>query len=51
MMSSRCTWLYVLKLKYDASNVLQWYCLMIETQFETKIQIIRLDNREEFDVK
>ena len=48
---SRCTWNYMLKLKSDATTTLQSFCAMIETQFETKIKIIRSDNGGEFNMK
>ena len=48
---SRCTWVYLLKYKSDASTILQGFYTLIETQFATKIKTIRSDNGGEFDLK
>lgn len=48
---SRCTCAYMLKQKCDATAALQGFCAMVETQFETKIKIIRIDNGGEFNMK
>lgn len=49
---SRCNWVHALKLKSNArSTSLQGFCSMIETQLETKIKVIILDNGGEFDMK
>lgn len=48
---SRCTWVYLLKLKSNASDALKNFCVMIETQFGSKIKVIRSDNGGEFDMK
>lgn len=48
---SRCTWIYLLKLKSDALIILQTFYTMIETQFHSKIKVIRTDNGKEFNLK
>lgn len=48
---SRCNCVFVLTLKSEASNMLQSFCAMIATLFETKIKIIRIYNGGELDMK
>jgi hypothetical protein len=46
--TSRAIWIYPIKYKSDALDVLTRFYTLIEVQFKTKIQIIRLDNAAEF---
>lgn len=39
---SRCTWTYMLKAKSDAKHCLQSFYTLAETQYNTKIKIIRV---------
>lgn len=48
---SRCTWVYMLKNKSDATTALQGFCGLINTQFQSQIKIIRTNNAEEFEMK
>ena len=41
----------MLKLKYDGIGALQQFCAMIETQFDSKIKVIRSDNGKKFAMK
>ena len=45
---TRMTWLYQLKNKDEVFTVFQAFHAMIQTQFSTKIQILRSDNGGEF---
>jgi len=45
---SRCVWIYAIKHKGDAYDVLVSFFKMIETQFEVKIKAFKLDNAKEF---
>ncbi len=45
---TRAIWVYALKNKSDAYNILILFYKIIETQFNTKIKAIRLDNAKEF---
>lgn len=42
------TWLYLLNHKSDVFSAFQSFHVMIQTQFSTKIQILRSDNGGEF---
>ena len=46
--ASRAIWIYPIKQKSDAFDVLIKFYTLIETQFEVKILVIRLDNAQEF---
>ncbi|GMI79954.1 hypothetical protein HRI_001664700 [Hibiscus trionum] len=48
---SRLTWTYLLKEKSEVSQVFEQFYSMVETQFETKIQIFKSDNGGEFFTK
>lgn len=48
---NKCTLVYLLKLKSDVSIVLQNFYAIIETQFNSKIKVIRIDNGREFNLK
>jgi hypothetical protein len=48
---SRFTWIYLMKLKSEASSHIKAFCNMIKTQFETNIKCIRSDNGSEFFLK
>ena len=41
-------WVYLMKEKSEASQVVQDFCAMINTQFETKVKMIRSDDGREF---
>ena len=45
---SRAIWVYPLKFKSDALDRLVSFYTIIETQFSTKIKVLRLDNAKEF---
>jgi len=45
---SRCIWIYAIKHKGDAYNVLVSFFKIIEPQFEVKIKAFKLDNAKEF---
>jgi transposase InsO family protein len=45
---SRCIWIYAMKHKRDAYNILVSFFKMIETQFGIKIKNSKLDNTKEF---
>lgn len=44
------TWIYFLKLKFDALTAFKQFIKLIETQFETKIKAIQTDESGEFKV-
>ena len=46
--ASRAIWIYPIKQKSDTFDVLIKFYTLIETQFEVKILVIRLDNAQEF---
>ena len=45
---SRCTWVYLMKSKSDASSLIQFFFQMILNQFKVSIKFIRSDNGPEF---
>ena len=47
---SRCTWVYLMKHKSDASLLIQSLFNMILTQFKTSIKVLRTDNGPEFAI-
>ena len=46
--ATRGVWVYLLKEKSEASQLVKDFCAMVITQFETKVKIIRSDNGSEF---
>ena len=48
---SRCTWVYLLKLKSQTESNLEQFCIMVETQFARKVKCIRSDNGTGFFLK
>ena len=46
--ASRAIWIYPIKFKSEAIDILAKFYTLIETQFEAKIQVLRLDNAAEF---
>ena len=48
---SRCTWVYLLKHKSETQVFLPQFAIMVNTQFNSKIQTIRSDNGTEFFLK
>ena len=48
---SRCTWVYLLKLKSDTQFVIPNFANMVKTQFNISIKTIRSDNGTEFYLK
>ena len=42
------SWVYQLKEKSKAEHIVQNFYNMIETQFQTKIQLFRSDNKKEY---
>ena len=45
---SRCTWVFLMSHKSDASSLLLSFYKMVVTQFHTSIKVIRTDNGPEF---
>jgi hypothetical protein len=45
---SRMTWLYLLKHKNEVLSIFQSFHTMVQTQFSTKVQVLRLDNGDEY---
>ena len=45
---TRITWIYLLKEKSEAANVLKKFHSLINTQFHTNIQVLRTDNGREY---
>ncbi|GKE16757.1 cysteine-rich receptor-like protein kinase 8, partial [Tanacetum coccineum] len=45
---SRATWTYFLKKKSDSFKVLTTFCKFVQTQFDSKVKVIRSDNALEF---
>ncbi|XP_075082933.1 uncharacterized protein LOC142166938 [Nicotiana tabacum] len=45
---SRTTWLFLLKLKSDVCIILQQFIMLVRTQFNKTIKVIRTDNGTEF---
>jgi len=41
-------WVYLIKEKHEASQLVKDFCFMVNTQFDTKVKIIRSDNECEF---
>lgn len=48
---SRATWTYLMKSKSETGFLLQSFFIHIETQFSTKIKVLRSDNGPEFSLK
>ena len=46
--ATRCVWVYLMKTKSEASQLVQDFCAMVQTQFDTKVKTIRSDNGSEF---
>ena len=46
--ASRCVWVYLMKEKNEASKIVQDVCAMVQTQFQTRVKVIRSDNNREF---
>jgi hypothetical protein len=45
---TRVCWVYLMKQKSDVSEIFERFYKMVETQFQTKIQILRSDNGTEY---
>lgn len=45
---TRCTWVYLLKNKYDTQFLIPQFANMVHTQFDAKIETIRSDHGTEF---
>jgi len=45
---TRLTWLFLMKEKSDIGQIFQTFNLMIQTQFNTKIQVFKTDNGREY---
>lgn len=41
---TRCTWLYLMKNKFETCSFLESFLYLVETQHHTKIQVLRSDN-------
>lgn len=48
---SRFTWAICMKNKNEATELVQYFCAMVKTQFGKPVKIIRIDNGPEFDMK
>lgn len=48
---SKCTWVYLLKTKSKTQVIIQLFCNMVETQFNTNVKCIKSDNGTEFFMK
>ena len=48
---ARCTWVYLLKHKYEIQIFLPQFATVVNTQFNSKIKTIRSDNGTEFYLK
>ena len=46
--ASRCVWVYLMREKSEASQIVKDFCAMVQTQFKTKVRTIRSDNGSEF---
>lgn len=47
---TRAVWVYLLKEKSDVLYIFMNFCAMIQTQFNTKVKVMRSDNGTEFTV-
>ncbi|CAN1845085.1 Retrovirus-related Pol polyprotein from transposon TNT 1-94, partial [Linum perenne] len=45
---SRHTWTYLMKEKSETKTIFQHFYTMVETQFHTKIQVLKTDNAKEY---
>ena len=45
---NRCTWVFLMKYKSEASSLIQFFYNLILTQFNLPIKVIRSDNGPEF---
>ncbi|KAK2452382.1 putative mitochondrial protein [Trifolium repens] len=45
---SRITWLFLMKEKSELGNIFRKFNTMIQTQFQTKIQVLKTDNAKEY---
>ena len=48
---TRCTWVYLLKYKFETQIFLPQFATVVNTQFNSKIKIIRSDNGTKFYLK
>jgi hypothetical protein len=48
---SRFTWIYLMRLKSEASALIKTFVLLVQNQFNTKIKTIRKNNGVEFLLK
>jgi hypothetical protein len=48
---SKPTWLYFMKSKSKASNLVKCFVAMIPTQYKTTLKCIRSDNGHEFNMR
>lgn len=46
--TSRGVWVYLMKNKSETSQLIQNFCHMVHTQFNTKVKVLRSDNSNEF---
>ena len=45
---TRTTWLFLMKEKSEACQIFKNFNTMIQTQFQTKIQVLKSDNAKEY---
>lgn len=48
---TRCTWVYLMNHKSETQTYLTNFISMVETQFSSKIKVVRSDNCPEFTMK
>jgi transcription antitermination factor NusA-like protein len=41
---TRLCWVYLLKEKYEVGQIIKFFCNLVQTQFNTQIQVFRTDN-------
>ena len=42
--ASLCVWVYLMREKSEASQIVKDFCAMVQTQFKTRVMTIRSDN-------
>lgn len=47
---TRCTWVYLMHYKSETCHLLKSFIQLVETQYSSKVKILRSDNGQEFDM-